>query len=53
MIVGHAALTAAAAVPALGLAALVKRGIPPTGPATALVILPNLPATGAGTMAAD
>ncbi|MEU8105720.1 hypothetical protein AB0C18_18560 [Nonomuraea muscovyensis] len=45
VIVGNAALTAAAAVLALGLAALVKRGIIAIGPAIALVVVPHLLAT--------
>lgn len=45
MIAGYAALTAAAAVLALGLAALVRRGIVATGLAVALVVVPYLLAT--------
>ncbi|MEV4017378.1 hypothetical protein AB0J35_43490 [Nonomuraea angiospora] len=45
VIVGFAALTAAAAVLALGLAALVKRGIVAIGLAIALVVVPYLLAT--------
>ncbi|MGR6918843.1 hypothetical protein ACU635_31740 [[Actinomadura] parvosata] len=45
VIVGYAALTAAAAVLALGLAALVKRGIVAIGLAVALVVVPYLLAT--------
>ncbi|XVQ87577.1 hypothetical protein ACQP2K_09205 [Microbispora siamensis] len=45
VIVGYAALTAAAAVLALGLAALVKRGIVAIGLAIALVVVPYLLAT--------
>ncbi len=45
VIVGYAALAAAAAVLALGLAALVKRGIVAVGLATALVVVPYLLAT--------
>jgi hypothetical protein len=45
MIVGYAALTAAAAVLALGLAALVKRGIAALGLAIALIVVPYLLAT--------
>ncbi|MGW0807905.1 hypothetical protein [Nonomuraea sp. NPDC002799] len=47
VIVGYAALTAAAAVLALGLAALVKRRVVAAGLAIALVVLPDLLA-GAG-----
>ncbi|MGP3916435.1 hypothetical protein [Nonomuraea sp. 10N515B] len=42
VIVGYAALTAVAAVLALGLAALVKRGIVAIGLAIALVVVPHL-----------
>ncbi|MGP3961779.1 hypothetical protein ACTWPT_37880 [Nonomuraea sp. 3N208] len=42
VIVGYAALTAAAAVLALGLAALVKRGIVAIGLAIALIVVPYL-----------
>ncbi|KAB8187915.1 DUF1349 domain-containing protein [Microbispora catharanthi] len=45
VIVGYAALAAAAAVLALGLAALVKRGIVAIGLAIALVVVPYLLAT--------
>ncbi|MET9243350.1 hypothetical protein [Nonomuraea sp. NPDC003709] len=45
VIVGFAALTAAAAVLALGLAALVKRGVVAIGLAIALVVVPYLLAT--------
>jgi hypothetical protein len=45
MIVGYAVLTAAAAVLALGLAALVKRGVVAIGLAIALVVVPHLLAT--------
>jgi hypothetical protein len=45
VIVGYAALTAAAAVLALGLAALVKRGLVAVVLAVALVVVPNLLAT--------
>jgi hypothetical protein len=45
VIVGYAALTAAAAVLALGLAALVKRGIAALGLAIALIVVPYLLAT--------
>ncbi|MFI6735528.1 hypothetical protein ACIBI9_21610 [Nonomuraea sp. NPDC050451] len=45
VIVGYAALTAAATVLALGLAALVKRGIVAIGLAIALVVVPYLLAT--------
>ncbi|MEU4230726.1 hypothetical protein AB0F17_41095 [Nonomuraea sp. NPDC026600] len=45
VIVGYAALTAAAAVLALGLAALVRRGIIAIGLAIALVVVPYLLAT--------
>ncbi|MET7336106.1 hypothetical protein [Nonomuraea sp. NPDC005650] len=45
VIVGHAALTAAAAVLALGLAALVKRAAVAIGLAIALVVVPQLLAT--------
>ncbi|MEU6415001.1 hypothetical protein [Microbispora sp. NPDC046933] len=45
MIVGYAALTAAAAVLALGLAALVERGVVAIGLAVALVVVPYLLAT--------
>jgi uncharacterized membrane protein len=45
VIVGYAALTAAAAVLALGLAALVKRGVVAIGLAIALVVVPYLLAT--------
>jgi hypothetical protein len=45
VIVGYAALTAAAAVLALGLAALVKRGIVAIGLAIALLVVPYLLAT--------
>lgn len=45
VIVGFAALTAAAAVLALGLAALVKRGVVAIGLAVALVVVPYLLAT--------
>ncbi|MGH3659884.1 MAG: ABC transporter permease subunit, partial [Micromonosporaceae bacterium] len=45
VIVGYAALTAAAAVLALGLAALVKRGIVATVLAITLVVVPYLSAT--------
>ncbi|MFF0865921.1 hypothetical protein ACFYUV_29500 [Nonomuraea sp. NPDC003560] len=45
MIVGHAALTAAAAVLALGLAALVRRAVVAVGLAIVLVVVPYLLAT--------
>jgi hypothetical protein len=45
VIVGYAALTAAAAVLALGLAAVIKRGIVAIGLAIALVVMPYLLAT--------
>ncbi|NUW35748.1 hypothetical protein HTZ77_30630 [Nonomuraea sp. SMC257] len=45
VIVGYAALTAAAAVLALGLAALVRRGFVAVGLAVALVVVPYLLAT--------
>jgi hypothetical protein len=45
VIVGYAALTAAAAVLALGLAALVMRGVVAIGLAIALVVVPYLLAT--------
>ncbi|GII82386.1 hypothetical protein Ssi03_03760 [Sphaerisporangium siamense] len=45
VIVGYAALTAAAAVLAVGLAALVKRGVVAIGLAVALVVVPYLSAT--------
>ncbi|MEO3808858.1 hypothetical protein ABGB17_07625 [Sphaerisporangium sp. B11E5] len=45
VIVGYAALTAAVAVLALGLAALVERGIAAVGLAVALVVVPYLLAT--------
>ncbi|MGJ6965852.1 hypothetical protein ACSDR0_28485 [Streptosporangium sp. G11] len=45
VIVGYAVLTAAAAVLALGLAALVKRGVVAIGLAIALVVVPHLLAT--------
>ncbi|MFB4278727.1 hypothetical protein ACBJ59_25785 [Nonomuraea sp. MTCD27] len=45
VIVGYAALTAAAAVLALGLAALVKRAVVAIGLAIALVVVPHLLAT--------
>ncbi|MEU5865324.1 hypothetical protein ABZ815_29440 [Nonomuraea sp. NPDC047529] len=45
MIVGYAALTAAAAVLALGLAALVKRAVVAVGLAVVLVVVPYLLAT--------
>ncbi|MEV4285897.1 hypothetical protein AB0K40_10370 [Nonomuraea bangladeshensis] len=40
VVVGHAALTAAAAVLALGLAALVRRGVAAAGLSVALVVVP-------------
>lgn len=46
VIVGYAALTAAAAVLALGLAALVRRGVVAIGLAIALVVVPYLLAIG-------
>ncbi|MEU4539691.1 hypothetical protein AB0G15_33040 [Streptosporangium sp. NPDC023825] len=45
VIVGYAALTGVAAVLALGLAALVRRGVVAVGLAVALVVVPYLPAT--------
>lgn len=45
VIVGYAALTGVAAVLALGLAALVRRGVVAVGLAVGLIVVPYLPAT--------